>query len=114
MTPGRHCDGPEDVRSPMYDSVALAPLEDPKYVPAHPPVNGVPPDVVEKWGARSQLRWFNRFRDQLTVRLITVWDRFYCASTEHRGMCCTSCKADWWDFGPIYTPDDTCCCKGLP
>lgn len=89
----------------------VAPLDDPRYVPAHPPVDGFIPGVVEKWGPRSQLRWFRRFRGQLRPRPTSGWARYFYSSVEHRGPCCTSCEADYWDgFGRIY--DDHCCCVG--
>ena len=99
----------------------LAPLEDPTYEPLHPPVNGKPPDVVAKWGPRSQLRWFRRFWDELYVfKFGRKWDcsvssedswRFHIHSVEHVGPCCGSCIEDEKYLG--YPPfDDHCCCRG--
>lgn len=79
-----------------------APLEDPAYKPKHPPVNGEIPEVVAKWGAASQLRWFQRFGGQLGKR--RDWDRYYVHSVGHRGPCCTSCEEDG-----LFP--DRCCCK---
>ena len=87
----------------------VPPLEDPDYQPLHPPVNGLIPDVVEKWGPRSQRRWFDRFNDQVRAQPYSVWERYYCSSTEHRGTCCSSCESDFWEG---YGGDiDRCCCR---
>lgn len=85
------------------------PLEDPDYEPRHRPVNGRPPDVVAKWGAASQLRWFRRFPGlRLTYQ---EWDSFYCESAQHRGLCCESCLQDAeWGF---LDSDDHCCCRAI-
>jgi hypothetical protein len=88
---------------------AVAPLDDPSYDPVHKPVDGRVPAVVARWGAASQLRWFARFRDELTRRkLISEWDAFYCESAEHRGSCCDRCIEDWLDG---YGYASGCCCK---
>lgn len=90
--------------------MTLAPLDDPTYAPAHPPVNGRVPEIVAKWAAASQLRWFARFSGELTPALAADWEPFHCSSDAHRGVCCASCLSDeedgYWD-GP------TCCCKAL-
>lgn len=86
---------------------AVAPLDDPAYEPAHPPVDGVPPDVVRKWGPRSQMRWFSRFGRDLKPQPYSFWAEFYCSSEQHRGGCCVSCIED----GEVY--EDACCCQGL-
>lgn len=87
----------------------IPPLEDPDYQPLHPPVNGLIPDVVEKWGPRSQRRWFLRFNDQLQDQPYSVWEQYYVYSTEHRGLCCSSCESDA-DAG--YGDDlERCCCR---
>jgi hypothetical protein len=84
------------------------PLEDPAYGPAHPPLpDGSVPDVVEKWGAASQVRWFERFLPALRPQRPDYWVRFYIASVHHRGQCCESCVQD----GEVF--DDVCCCRGL-
>jgi hypothetical protein len=85
-----------------------APLEDPAYEPVHRPVNGRPPEVVARWGAASQLRWFRRFRDELDPMPAEDWAPFYCSSAEHRGLCCYSCL-DELEAGFRYT--DSCCCR---
>lgn len=85
-----------------------APLDDPTYTPAHPPADGKIPKVVAKWGARSQLRWFRRFSDQLGRR--RDWDRFYCQSERHRGFCCTSCFDEYQDGYGVMV-DGWCCCR---
>ena len=87
--------------------LSLAPLDDPAYVPEHPPVDGQIPDVVAKWGPRSQVRWFRRFGSELGRR--RDWDSFYCHSEHHRGLCCTSCWEDG-DLGVLGT-GDYCCCQ---
>lgn len=88
--------------------MTLAPLEDPAYEPEHPPVGRCVPDVVAKWGPRSQVRWFQRFGKQLGMQRHEVWDLYYCTSQEHRGLCCTSCEQDGYD-----DLDGHCCCEGL-
>lgn len=84
-----------------------APLEDPTYVPVHQPTGGAIPDVVERWGPRSQLRWFRRFGTQLGWR--HDWDRFYCTSEHHRGLCCSSCFDEYQDGYGIMM-GAWCCC----
>lgn len=83
----------------------LAPLEDPTYEPKHPPINGQPPDVVAKWGPRSQVRWFRRFHGSVTIR---DWRRFFVMSIEHRDVCCQACfdPDEYWD-------GEECCCRGF-
>lgn len=93
-------------------SAPLPPLDDPRYVPEHPPVNGIIPDVVAKWGPRSQTRWFNRFIGEVKPMRTEEWARFYCSSEEHRGGCCVSCTADQ-DEG-YYDLPGYCCCKAIP
>ncbi|MER6350647.1 hypothetical protein ABT186_02025 [Streptomyces sp. NPDC001634] len=89
--------------------MSIAPLDDPAYEPKHPPVGGRIPDVVAKWGPRSQLRWFRRFRDQLTA----YWDSYdYYSETEHhRGGCCDSCMED--AAAGYEDLPDVCCCYAL-
>lgn len=88
-----------------------APLEDPAYVPEHPPVDGNVPDIVAKWGPRSQLRWFDRYRDQLKPQPHARWALFYVHSEAHRGLCCDSCLDD---EAMGYGSDiDECCCQAL-
>jgi hypothetical protein len=90
--------------------MSTPPLEDPAYVVKHPPVEGRVPDVVAKWGPKSQLRWFTRFQGQLKPAPHSEWDRFYCASEAHRGECCVSCIDD---FNAGYREIDECCCIAL-
>lgn len=82
-------------------------LDDPAYRPEHPPVGGQIPDVVAKWGPRSQLRWFRRFGAELGRR--KDWDRYYCQSDRHRDLCCYSC-ADEGDLG-VQGFGEYCCCQ---
>ena len=84
------------------------PLEDPAYTAVHQPINGCVPDVVALWGPRSQLRWFRRFGNQLGVR--KDWDRFYCTSEHHRGLCCNSCLDEYLDDTGVMQ-DGWCCCQ---
>lgn len=86
-----------------------APLEDPTYRPKYPPVDGRIPAVVERWGPRSQVRWFRRFGEQLGSRPVAVWDRYYVDSVAHRGLCCTSCLDDEYEGYGGYSSG--CCCK---
>ena len=85
-------------------------LDDPAYTPKHPPIGGRVPDVVAKWGAASQLRWFRRFWDDLSRSTLQAkaLEPFYCQSEEHRGACCISCLQEQYD-GYYYT--DSCCCR---
>lgn len=99
-------------------STIRPPLEDPTYVPQHPPTpGGGIPAVVEKWGPKSQLRWFTRFYGQLRPASRVQWDRYYCESELHRGFCCPSCVEDQgteWAFDSL--DDDgvhRCCCITL-
>lgn len=85
----------------------VAPLDDPAYQPANPPVDGAPPDVVRKWGAPSQLRWFRRFHDDLKPQTWDFWAEFHCESEHHRGQCCESCIQD----GEVF--EDVCCCRAM-
>lgn len=89
------------------------PLEDPRYVPVHQPdrLGGVPWQV-ERWGPRSQLRWFDRFRGQVTRMTGAGWARFYCSSLLHRGLCCDSCLDDY-DEGYDEPYEGHCCCEAF-
>lgn len=87
-----------------------APLEDPTYLPKHPPENGYIPWVVEKWGPRSQLRWFRRFYSQLrSTGRTSFWEPYFIDSVQHRGRCCSSCIGDYED-GYDSPYEDHCCC----
>lgn len=86
----------------------VAPLDDPQYVPQHPPVQGIVPDVVARWGAPSQLRWFNRFRTVLAPG--QDYSHLYSMSAHHPGDCCGSCFDEGNEgYGVLY--DDWCCCQ---
>lgn len=84
------------------------PLEDPTYDPVHKPLAGIVPSVVEKWGPRSQVRWFKRFRNEL-YRFARIAEHFYTESVEHKGDCCWSCVSEK-NEGYHYL-DDCCCCR---
>ena len=90
-----------------------APLDDPRYEPRYRPLDGKPHPVVKKWGAASQLRWFQRFwgTDEMpTLYAADVADH-YCSSVEHKGSCCDSCIEDReYGFDAI---DEHCCCQAL-
>lgn len=86
----------------------LPPLEDLRYEPAYRPVNGRPPELIARWGAASQLRWFRRFMNELAPEVPLA--PFYCHSAEHRGPCCDSCVSEWED-GHAYA--DACCCRAV-
>ena len=86
----------------------IASLDDPRHEPLHPPVDGKIPDVVARWGPRSQLRWFRRFRRELADR--QDWDRFYCTSECHLGSCCYSCFEEG-EHGTGVMQDGWCCCR---
>jgi hypothetical protein len=97
--------------STMDADTGPAPLEDPAYAPQHPPVGGIVPEVVRKWGPHSQYRWFGRFWPQLKAQPYSFWAGFYCSSESHRGLCCSSCTDDK-DEG--YGDDiDGCCCVAI-
>lgn len=91
----------------MASQTATAPLGDPTYQPKHPPVGGQIPDVVAKWGPRSQLRWFRRFGAELGRR--KDWDQYFCQSEHHRDLCCYSC-GDEGDQG-VQGWGLHCCCR---
>ena len=103
-------------------SASLAPLDDPRYDPVHNPIDGLVPDVVARWGPRSQVRWFDRFHGQIKAMPSDEWDRFYCESVQHRGQCCMSCVEDAregycdWDrpADPLHpVEDERCCCYAI-
>ena len=85
-----------------------APLDDPTYMPEHPPVDGVIPPVVARWGPASQRRWFRRFWRELADQ--QGWDSFYCSSEYHLGSCCYSC-GDEAEMGSGVAQDGWCCCR---
>lgn len=99
-----------EIVSPLDDEDA--PLNDPAYDPVHKPVNGRVPDVVIRWGKRSQLRWFERFWSLLLDqrRLLTMdLSEYWCDSEHHKGLCCGSCESEFEDgFGVMM--DGWCCC----
>ncbi len=57
---------------------------------------------------QEEIDFFARYpRTKMTDK---EWDRFYCVSTQHRGLHCGSCLSDEEYFGmPNF--DDKCCCK---
>src|SRR4051812_32211027 len=89
----------------LYDD---APLNDPDYSPAYPPVDGRVPPEVGKFGPRSQLRWFTRYFDVLRDTSGRALDGYYVNSTMHTGACCGPCTDDE-QYG--YFIDDACCCR---
>jgi len=86
-----------------------APLDDPAYIPEHPPINGIIPPIVARWGPASQRRWFRRYWGQLVRE--QAWGGFYWSSEHHVNGCCERCgeAPDEW-FPPIPL-DDWCCCR---
>lgn len=88
-----------------------SPLNDPDYQPKHPPVDGVVPDVVRRWGKRSQLRWFWRFWREVNYRIQDITD-MWVDSEHHRDRCCGSCLAEWdeEEGGRGVCMDGWCCC----
>jgi hypothetical protein len=87
-----------------------SPLNEPDYEPEHPPVDGLVPDVVRRWGQRSQLRWFFRFRRELRGQDL---DDLWVESAYHTGWCCSSCQEEFWEgYGPML--DGWCCCHQIP
>lgn len=87
--------------------MTFTPLDDPTYSPTTLPQNGHPPDVVAKWGRVSQLRWFRRFQADLKPWASAEWERFYCESEHHRGMCCVSCVEE--SLNGYYDGFGDCC-----
>lgn len=85
-----------------------APLNDPDYEPKHPPVNGQIPDVVTRFGMRTQIRWFARFGEQLGRR--ADWGNYHCQSEHHRGPCCGSCQWEFEEQSGVMM-DGWCCCR---
>lgn len=92
------------------EQIPPGPLDDPRYKPAHPPVDGWPPDVVRRWEPSSQIRWFSRYRRELRQATAAEWNRFWVESLQHRGLCCGRCDEDEWAG---YSPVDGCCCRGV-
>ena len=85
-----------------------APLDDPAYVPEHPPINGVIPPIVARWGPASQQRWFRRFGNEIGPLTYDRWDLYYASSEHHKGLCCGSCQ-DESAYGVMQ--DGWCCCR---
>jgi hypothetical protein len=86
------------------------PLDDPFYEPEHPPVNERIPDEVAKFGPRTQIRWFNRFRAALNAG--NNLNDYYVTSENHKGPCCASCIGEFEDGyqrGGVIA-DGWCCC----
>lgn len=89
-----------------------APLEDPDYEPVYPPLGGRIPDVVARWGKKSQLRWFERFAMKLNPLMDAEWAKYWVSSEVHMGLCCASCEYESYDgYGVIM--DGYCCCRGI-
>jgi hypothetical protein len=87
-----------------------APLDDPAYIPEHPPINGIIPPIVARWGPKSQQRWFTRFWRDLAKQQEQSTRLFYCESEHHLGPCCYSCGEEAeYDMGVIM--DGWCCCR---
>jgi len=96
-------------------------LDDPAYEPVHKPVRGRVPEVVARWGKRSQLRWWRRFHTELyeQIQVLPLRDRlalprdsheYYIESEYHRGVCCYSC-GDEMEAGTGVMQDGWCCCR---
>lgn len=43
------------------------PLDDARYRPMYPPVNGKVPEIFDKWGPKTQERYLKRFKDELSA-----------------------------------------------
>lgn len=89
-----------------------SPLNRHDHMPVVVPTEGVIPEVVARWGPRSQLRWFNRFVRTLSPRPMSEWNRYHVQSLSHTGLCCDSCLED---VSEGYEPPDAglCCCRGV-
>lgn len=85
-----------------------APLNDPAYQPHHPPTrDGRIPEVVQRWAARSQIRWFQRFQNQLDRTKTSDLSGYYTESLAHPDDCCVQCDQEY-----LYgCDDDPCCCR---
>lgn len=93
---------------PLFDD---SPLNDDGYEPSTHPADGRPPEVVARWGPKSQFRWFGRFQGELKPMPYREWENFYCDSPQHRGLCCASCIED---KNTGYGDDiEDCCCRAL-
>lgn len=66
------------------------------------------PETVAEWEPAEQLRWFEVHTAEIGAQLSSVWDRYYCVTVKHCGLCCESCQDDA-DMG--YSELDECCCK---
>lgn len=90
-----------------------APLENPEYVPEHPPVDGRIPEVVSKFGKKTQLRWFRRFGEEINASENV--DKYYYSSEYHKGACCSSCLSEFEDgyLGGGVIADGFCCCQDI-
>lgn len=90
--------------------MGIAPLEDSNYEPEHPPVDGIIPEVVSKFGKNTQLRWFKRFRKDLALEQPTRSDEYYIESEHHKDTCCRPCQTEFEEgYGVIM--DGWCCCR---
>lgn len=58
-----------------------------------------PQDEVDYWEAHPETRM-----------PLSMWEKYYCSSIQHRGFCCSSCLSDEEYLGmPNF--DDKCCCR---
>lgn len=87
----------------------IPPLEDPSYVPEHPPVDGKIPDVVYRFGPATQIRWFKRFYKSLGPD--NNFSDYYVDSEHHRGCCCVSCLDEYEEHCGSVIDDGWCCCR---
>lgn len=70
----------------MKLSDPLAPLNDHRYEPQHPPTpGGGIPWVVKRWAPRSQIRWFRRFGHHLAVLPLAEWNAHWVDSLSRIG-----------------------------
>ena len=98
----------------MTTAERKAPLDDPTYAPKYPPLpSGGIPAEVERFGPRTQVRWFDRFGFGLGAKPPAVWDRYYVTSVLHRGNCCESCMEDQRSGYSDLGDENDCCCIAL-
>ena len=95
----------------MHPSYDKSPLNDRQYRPVNLPVNGKAPEGIEKWGPKSQVRWFHRFYGQV-LGTHAYWNDYYIDSTQHRGLCCESCMEDEQN-GYRDWDEEVCCCRAM-
>lgn len=90
--------------------IEVPPLEDYSYEPENPPIDGMIPEVVKKFGPRTQIRWFKRF--YLDLKKGQSFGEYYTSSEQHKGYCCLDCDYELVEFGTgVMAFGPGCCCR---